>query len=173
SSPTRPSRPSSFLQPQLRVVDVGGDVGAWGRIVEPGDHVSTCSQPSDRLSPPPLPPRCPPSLAARVSPPPPDPPSAAAVGAAPTAPVPVAEPSVAPGLSERALVAITAALALPIFWLGYGTDIDVGQVLLAGDRIRNGDYAPSRNPGVPVVETIVGLLDPGGGHILGNLATVR
>jgi hypothetical protein len=101
-----------------------------------------------------------------------DPPSAAAVGAAPTAPVPVAEPSVAPGLSERALVAITAALALPIFWLGYGTDIDVGQVLLAGDRIRNGDYAPSRNPGVPVVETIVGLLDPVGGHILVNLATV-
>ena len=100
-----------------------------------------------------------------------DPPSAAAVGAAPT-PVPVAEPSVAPGLSERALVAITAALALPIFWLGYGTDIDVGQVLLAGDRIRNGDYAPSRNPGVPVVETIVGLLDPVGGHILVNLATV-
>jgi hypothetical protein len=101
-----------------------------------------------------------------------DPPSAAAVGAAPTAPVPVAEPSVAPGLSERALVAITAALALPIFWLGYGTDIDAGQVLLAGDRIRNGDYAPSRNPGVPVVETIVGLLDPVGGHILVNLATV-
>ena len=101
-----------------------------------------------------------------------DPPSAAAVGAAPTAPLPVAEPSVAPGLSERALVTITAALALPIFWLGYGTDIDVGQVLLAGDRIRNGDYAPSRNPGVPVVETIVGLLDPVGGHILVNLATV-
>jgi hypothetical protein len=101
-----------------------------------------------------------------------DPPSAAAVGAAPTAPVPVAEPSVAPGLSERALVAITAAVALPIFWLGYGTDIDVGQVLLAGDRIRDGDYAPSRNPGVPVVETIVGLLDPVGGHILVNLATV-
>src|SRR5262245_52770263 len=101
-----------------------------------------------------------------------DPPSAAAVGAAATAPLPVAEPSVAPGLSERALVAITAALALPIFWLGYGTDIDVGQVLLAGDRIRNGDYAPSRNPGVPVVETIVGLLDPVGGHLLVNLATV-
>jgi hypothetical protein len=101
-----------------------------------------------------------------------DPPSAAVVGAAPAAPVPVAVQPVAPGLSERALVAITAALALPIFWLGYGTDIDVGQVLLAGDRIRNGDYAPSRNPGVPVVETIVGLLDPVGGHILINLATV-
>ena len=75
------------------------------------------------------------------------------------------------GLSERALLAITAAVTLPIFWLGYGTDIDVEDVLLAGERIRNGDYAPSRNPGVPVVETIVGLLDPVGGHILINLAT--
>jgi hypothetical protein len=85
---------------------------------------------------------------------------------------PVADRSVSTGLSERALLAITAAVTLPIFWLGYGTDIDVRDVLLAGDRIRNGDYTPSRNPGVPVVETIVGLLDPVGGHILVNLATV-
>jgi hypothetical protein len=89
-----------------------------------------------------------------------------------SAAAPVADRSMSPGLSDRALLAITAAVTLPIFWLGYGTDIDVGDVLLAGDRIRNGDYAPSRNPGVPVVETIVGLLDPVGGHILVNLATV-
>jgi hypothetical protein len=106
-----------------------------------------------------------------------DPPSAADLWSdpaapAPAAPAPAADRSASPGLSERALVAITAAVTLPIFWLGYGTDIDVGQVLLAGDRIRNGDYAPSRNPGVPVVETIVGLLDPVGGHLLANLATV-
>ncbi|MGH9227335.1 MAG: glycosyltransferase 87 family protein [Acidimicrobiales bacterium] len=86
-----------------------------------------------------------------------------------TAPAP--DRSAPPGLSDRALLAITAAVTLPIFWLGYGTDIDVRRVLLAGDLIRNGDYAPSRNPGVPVVETIVGLLDPVGGHILVNLAT--
>lgn len=76
------------------------------------------------------------------------------------------------GLSDRALLAITAAVTLPIFWMGYGTDLDVEDVLIAGERIRNGDYAPSRNPGVPVVETIVGLLDPVGGHLLINLVTV-
>jgi hypothetical protein len=75
------------------------------------------------------------------------------------------------GLSDRALVAITAALTLPMLWLGYGTDIDIEDVLLAGERIRHGDYAPSRNPGVPVVETIAGLLDPIGGHVAINLAT--
>ncbi len=101
-----------------------------------------------------------------------DPPSVAEIWGDHAVTPPVAERSVSSGLSERALLAITAAVTLPIFWLGYGTDIDVGQVLLAGDRIRNGDYAPSRNPGVPVVETIAGLLDPVGGHILVNLATV-
>lgn len=75
------------------------------------------------------------------------------------------------GLSERALVAITAAVSLPILWLGYGTDLDIGDVLAAGARIRELDYAPSRNPGVPVVEAIVAVLDPIGGHILVNLAT--
>jgi hypothetical protein len=78
----------------------------------------------------------------------------------------------AAGFSDRALLAITALVSLPIFWLGYGTDLDVEDVLLAGERIRSGDYAPSRNPGVPVVETIVGLVDPVGGHLLINLATV-
>ena len=84
---------------------------------------------------------------------------------------PAADRGAPGGLSDTALLAITAVVTLPIFWLGYGTDIDVGDVLLAGERIRDGDYAPSRNPGVPVVETIVGLLDPVGGHILVNLAT--
>src|ERR671916_273367 len=41
----------------------------------------------------------------------------------------------------------------------------------AGERIRDLDYAPSRNPGVPVVEAIVAVLDPLGGHVLVNLAT--
>ena len=111
---------------------------------------------------------------------------------APSAPVPADAPGEAPeaapdltattstaaappeppaGLSERALVAITAVVTLPILWLGYGTDLDIGDVLAAGARIRDLDYAPSRNPGVPVVEAIVAVLDPIGGHVLINLAT--
>jgi hypothetical protein len=86
---------------------------------------------------------------------------------APTAP----SPGTAGGLSERALLLVTAVVTLPILWLGYGTDLDIGDVLAAGGRIRDLDYAPSRNPGVPVVESIVAVLDPVGGHILVNLAT--
>jgi hypothetical protein len=75
------------------------------------------------------------------------------------------------GLGDLALLAITAAVTLPALWLGYGTDLDVADVRAAGDLIRHGDYHPSRNPGVPVFETIVGLLDPVGGHVAINLAT--
>ncbi|MGH9227470.1 MAG: hypothetical protein ACRD07_01860 [Acidimicrobiales bacterium] len=74
------------------------------------------------------------------------------------------------GLSDRALLAITAVATLPILWMGYGTDIDVGDVLESGELIRQFDYAPSRNPGVPVFESIVAVLDPIG-HIAVNLAT--
>ena len=75
------------------------------------------------------------------------------------------------GLSDWTLLAITAAVTLPILWMGYGTDIDVGDVLESAELIRRFDYAPSRNPGVPVFETIVAVLDPIGGHLAINLAT--
>ena len=74
-------------------------------------------------------------------------------------------------LGDRWLLAVTAVATLPILWLGYGTDLDIGAVLDAGARIRELDYAPSRNPGVPVVEAVVAVLDPVGGHVLVNLAT--
>jgi len=64
------------------------------------------------------------------------------------------------GLSDWTWLAITAAGTLPILWMGYGTDIDVGDVLESAELIRRFDYAPSRNPGVPVFETIVAVLDP-------------
>jgi hypothetical protein len=74
-------------------------------------------------------------------------------------------------LGDRALLLVTAVVTLPILWMGYGTDLDIGDVLAAGERIRDLDYAPSRNPGVPVVEAIVAVLDPVGGHVLINLVT--
>ena len=76
-----------------------------------------------------------------------------------------------PGLRDRTLVLVTAAVSLPILWMGYGTDLDIGDVLATATQIRDLDYTPSRNPGVPVVEAIVAVLDPIGGHILVNLAT--
>ncbi|MGH9258855.1 MAG: hypothetical protein ACRD08_03000, partial [Acidimicrobiales bacterium] len=74
-------------------------------------------------------------------------------------------------MSDRTLVVVTAAVTLPLVWMGYGTDIDVTDVLASADSIRRGDYMPSRPPGVPVFEAIAAVLDPVGGHLLLNLAT--
>ncbi|HLM30006.1 MAG TPA: hypothetical protein VK360_08795 [Acidimicrobiales bacterium] len=71
-------------------------------------------------------------------------------------------------LGDWALLAITAALTLPVLWLGYGTDLDIGDVRRTGTLIRNRDYFPSRNPGVPVFETLVAAFDPLG-HLALNL----
>jgi hypothetical protein len=74
-------------------------------------------------------------------------------------------------LPDVVLVLVVGALTLPILWMGYGTDIDVPNVLDAAASIRAGDYHPSRPPGVPVFEAVVAALDPVGGHVLVNLAT--
>jgi MFS family permease len=74
-------------------------------------------------------------------------------------------------LTDIALVLAVGAVTLPILWMGYGTDIDVPNVLDAAETIRTGDYQPSRPPGVPVFEAVVAVLDPVGGHVLVNLAT--
>jgi hypothetical protein len=84
---------------------------------------------------------------------------------------PVATPDGRRELSDRTLLLITAAVTLPILWMGYGTDIDVTDVLASAETIRQGDYLPSRPPGVPVFEALVAALDPIGGHLLLNLAT--
>jgi hypothetical protein len=73
------------------------------------------------------------------------------------------------GLSERALAGIVAVVTLPILWMGYGTDIDVHNVLRSAESIRQGDYMPSRTPGVPVFEAITAVFEPVGGHLLLNL----
>lgn len=76
-----------------------------------------------------------------------------------------------PGLGDATLAAIVGLVTLPILWMGYGTDIDVVNVLRSADGIREGIYEPSRTPGVPVFETLTALLDPIGGHLLLNLLT--
>jgi hypothetical protein len=75
------------------------------------------------------------------------------------------------GLSDLTLIVVTAVLTLPVLWMGYGTDIDVTDVLRTAAGIRHGTYHPSRTPGVPVFEGIAAVLDPIGGHLLLNLAT--
>jgi hypothetical protein len=74
-------------------------------------------------------------------------------------------------LDDRALVLVTALVTLPLLWMGYGTDIDVANVLGTVELIHEGDYHPSRTPGVPVFEGIAAVLDPVGGHLLLNLVT--
>jgi hypothetical protein len=74
-------------------------------------------------------------------------------------------------LGDGLLALIATAVMLPLVWMGYGTDIDVTDVLASADSIRAGDYIPSRPPGVPVFEALVAVLDPIGGHLLVNLAT--
>lgn len=91
-------------------------------------------------------------------------------------PKPTAHGQGAPSWWERtlpdiALAGVMVALCLPVLWMGYGTDIDVHNVLRATEVIRSGSYEPSRTPGVPVFEVIVTVLDPVGGHLLVNLAT--
>lgn len=62
---------------------------------------------------------------------------------------------------------------LPFTLLGYGTDIDVANVLRAGGSfVRGGDYAVSRRPGSVVHEIGTGLLDWLGGSVAVNLASV-
>jgi hypothetical protein len=74
-------------------------------------------------------------------------------------------------LRDRHLAVIVALVAVPLVWMGYGTDIDVVNVLRSAAGIREGDYFPSRTPGVPVFEGLTALFDPVGGHLLMNLLT--
>ena len=62
---------------------------------------------------------------------------------------------------------------LPFALLGYGTDLDVANVLRAGRSwVDEGSYEMSRGPGAAVHELGVGLLDHLGGSVLVNLASV-
>ncbi len=72
-----------------------------------------------------------------------------------------------------ALVGLCVAAYLPFTLLGYGTDIDVGNVLQAGHRwLDDGVYQASRAPGSAIHEIATALLDDVGGSFLVNLASV-
>lgn len=76
-------------------------------------------------------------------------------------------------ISAESMVGIALAIvALPQVVLGPGTDLDVGAVIASGRLILHGDYRPSRPPGAPVHEAIVGALERVGGTTLTNVATL-
>ena len=61
----------------------------------------------------------------------------------------------------------------PLLLSGPGNDLDVGNVFRSGRAIaRHFSYVPSRAPGAPVHELIVGVLDRIGGPLLTNLASL-
>lgn len=67
------------------------------------------------------------------------------------------------GRSPWALAALLSLPALTGVGLGYGTDIDVANVLRAGQSALDGDYRYSRPPGSIVHEVATRLLDQAGG----------
>jgi hypothetical protein len=61
---------------------------------------------------------------------------------------------------------------VPLAVLGYGTDVDVANVLRAGRSALDGDYEISRGPGAAPHEIATAALDEVGGPFLVNLAAV-
>ena len=84
------------------------------------------------------------------------------------------EPAARSWRDRPGAVVIGCALAyLPFTFLGYGTDIDVANVLRAGGTwLDDGRYDVSRNPGAIVHEIPTALLDQVGGSVAVNLAGV-
>ena len=83
--------------------------------------------------------------------------------------------AVAPSWRARPgpVVGACVLVYLPFVLLGYGTDLDVANVLRAGRSwVDDGVYQMSRGPGAVVHELSVGVLDRVGGSVLVNLASV-
>jgi len=71
------------------------------------------------------------------------------------------------------VLAVALVLALPLLLSGPGNDLDVGNVFRSGRAIaRHLDYVPSRPPGAPVHEALVGFGDLIGGPLLTNLLSL-
>ncbi len=70
-------------------------------------------------------------------------------------------------------VLLAVVVGVPLVISGPGNDLDVGNVFRSGRAIAyHLRYVPSRAPGAPVHELIVGVLDRIGGPVLTNLASV-
>jgi hypothetical protein len=71
------------------------------------------------------------------------------------------------------LLGLCLAAYLPFTLLGYGTDIDVGNVLQSGrDWLDDGVYRVSRTPGAAVHEVGTAALDRMGSYVLVNVASL-
>ena len=71
------------------------------------------------------------------------------------------------------LGALAAVVTLPLLVSGPGNDLDVANVFRSGRAmVRHGTYLPSRAPGSPVHEAIIGTLDLVGGPLLTNIASL-
>lgn len=70
-------------------------------------------------------------------------------------------------------LAVALVIAVPLLVSGPGNDLDVGNVFRSGRAIaRHLDYVPSRPPGAPVHEALVGFGDLLGGPLLTNLLSL-
>ncbi|HEX4902395.1 MAG TPA: hypothetical protein VFV42_06270 [Acidimicrobiales bacterium] len=74
-------------------------------------------------------------------------------------------------LEARRVALLSGLLFLPGTALGYGTDVDITNVLRSGESILAGDYRYSRPPGALPYEALVGVLDRVGGALAVNLAS--
>jgi hypothetical protein len=74
--------------------------------------------------------------------------------------------------TPRVLAVLAGVLYLPAAALGYGTDVDITNVLRSGESLLAGDYRYSRPPGALPYEALVGVLDRVGGALAVNLASV-
>ena len=75
-------------------------------------------------------------------------------------------------LTPVRLAALSAILYLPFIGLGYGTDIDITNILRSGESILDGRYRYSRPPGAFPHEALTGILDRLGGPWLVDLGSV-
>lgn len=74
-------------------------------------------------------------------------------------------------LTAPRLGALFGFLYLPFTGFGYGTDVDITNLLRSGDSLLDGRYRYSRPPGALPYEALVGVLDRVGGPTAINVAS--